>query len=264
MEAHHPHHIAHKKKWEEYLLEFFMLFLAVFLGFIAENIRETNVEHEREKQYAHELYSELYADSAGFSQKLNARLDKERDCDYIYSFLKDSSLTTLPKKFYPAYTTVFYLINSFTFEPKDGVLSQLKSSGSLRYFKEPELQRLFGDISVAINNVRYRNDQEYQFFASPIKAFILQHYDFKWLDNVRKLSPRAYSLDLLHLYLNSDTLVKGDILNLSTFNRQEAANIAMFQKVMMVSTRTLQLNDYFIANHKILDELRKNYKLEKP
>ncbi len=33
MEVHHPHHVTHKKKWTEYLLEFFMLFLAVFLGF---------------------------------------------------------------------------------------------------------------------------------------------------------------------------------------------------------------------------------------
>ena len=44
MEVHkHPHHVTHKKKWPEYLLEFLMLFLAVFLGFVAENIRENNV-----------------------------------------------------------------------------------------------------------------------------------------------------------------------------------------------------------------------------
>src|SRR5947199_611234 len=45
MEVHkHPHHVTHKKKWGEYLLEFFMLFLAVFLGFLAENLRESQVE----------------------------------------------------------------------------------------------------------------------------------------------------------------------------------------------------------------------------
>jgi len=45
MEVHkHPHHVTHKKKWTEYLLEFFMLFLAVFLGFVADNIRENSVE----------------------------------------------------------------------------------------------------------------------------------------------------------------------------------------------------------------------------
>jgi len=263
MEIHkHPHHITHKKKWAEYVLEFLMLFLAVFLGFVAENIRETSVEQEREKQYAKELYSEFFADSIAFSKKINARFDKERDCDYLYSYIKDSSLTNLPKKFYPAYTTVFYLINSYTFEPKDGILSQLKSSGSLRYFKNATLQKLFGDISVAINNVRYRNEQEYQFFANPVKPFILQHYDFKWVDNVRKMSANAYYLDLLNLYRNSDTLIKADILNLPTFNRSEASNMVMFYKTMLVSSRTLQMNDYIKVNAKILEALRKNYHLE--
>ena len=94
MEVHkHPRHVTHKKKWQEYVLEFFMLFLAVFLGFVAENIRETNAEHEHEKQYAAELFSEFYEDSIAFTKKLDARLDKEKDCDYLYSYIKDSSLT---------------------------------------------------------------------------------------------------------------------------------------------------------------------------
>src|SRR3982750_3142620 len=161
----HAHTHTPRKKWYHYLWEFLMLFLAVFCGFLAENIREHSIEHQREKEYAQALYDEFFADSVGFSNKIKARSEKEKDCDYLWSYIKDSSLTELPKAFYPAYTTVFYLINSYTFEPKDGVLSQLKSSGSLRYFKDPELQKLFGDISVAINNVRYRNEQDYQFFA---------------------------------------------------------------------------------------------------
>jgi hypothetical protein len=142
------------------------------------------------------------------------------------------------------------------------VLSQLKSSGSLRYFKDPELQKLFGDISVAINNVRYRNEQEYQFFANPIKPFMLEHYDFKWVDDVRKLSPDAYYLDLLGLYLESDTLIKANILNLPIFNRSEVANMIMFYKTMMVSSRTLQLHDYITINAKLLQALRKDYDLK--
>ena len=77
MEVHKSHNLTHKKKWGEYLLEFFMLFLAVFLGFIAENVRETSAEHEHEKQYAQQLYTEFYADSIAFAKKVNARLDKE-------------------------------------------------------------------------------------------------------------------------------------------------------------------------------------------
>src|SRR5436190_23222523 len=67
MEVHkHPHHVTHKKKWGEYLLEFFMLFLAVFLGFVAENLRESSAEHEHAEEYAKELYREFYADSLSF------------------------------------------------------------------------------------------------------------------------------------------------------------------------------------------------------
>src|SRR4249920_3474503 len=56
MEVHkHPHHVTHKKKWGEYLLEFIMLFLAVFLGFLAENLRERIVEHKIEKEYIQSL-----------------------------------------------------------------------------------------------------------------------------------------------------------------------------------------------------------------
>jgi len=45
--VHHPHHIAHKKKWNEYILEFLMLFVAVSLGFLAENLREQQIEKHR-------------------------------------------------------------------------------------------------------------------------------------------------------------------------------------------------------------------------
>jgi len=200
MEVHAHSHTA-RKKWTHYFWEFLMLFLAVFCGFFAEYQLEHKIEKDREKEYAGALYDELLEDSVSFSNKMKARSEKEKDCDYLWSYIKDSSLTDLPKAFYPAYTTVFYLINSYTFEPKDGILSQLKSSGSLRYFKSTVLQKLFGDISA-------------------------------------------------------------NILNLKTFDRGEAANMIMFYKTMLLSTRTLQMNDYITANKKLLQELRKKYHLK--
>jgi hypothetical protein len=263
MEVHkHPHHVTHKKKWPEYFLEFLMLFLAVFLGFLAENQREDMIEHQREKQYAKELFAELFADSVAVADKIKLRLDKEKDMDYISGYLiRDSSLTSLPREFYPAYTTVMYLANTYSFEPKDGILSQLKSSGSLRYFKNTTLQKLFGDISVSINNVRYRNEQEYQYFASPIKPFILKHYDFNWLNELRKQDENGTAIDLINRYRKSDNTIKAGILNLPSFDRSEASNMILFYKQMLVSTRTLQMNDYIVVNRKLLQELRQNYKL---
>jgi hypothetical protein len=261
MEVHAHTHTA-RKKWTHYLWEFLMLFLAVFCGFLAENQREHYVESQREKQYAAELYAEFFADSIAVADKIKLRLDKEKDMDYLNSYLRDSSLTSLPREFYPAYTTVMYLANTYSFEPKDGILSQLKSSGSLRYFKSITLQKLFGDISVCINNVRYRNEQEYQFFANPIKPFMLKHYDFNWMNELRKQDENATAINLVNRYRKSSIIITAGILNLASFNKGETSNMISFYKQMLVSTRTLQMNDYIEANRKLLQELRQKYKLK--
>jgi len=64
MEVHHPSHIAHKKKWTEYILEFLMLFFAVFLGFLAENLREEYIEEHRGQQFMESLTHDLKLDTA--------------------------------------------------------------------------------------------------------------------------------------------------------------------------------------------------------
>jgi len=267
MEVHHHAH-AHGpdnhrgKNWKSYFWEFLMLFLAVFCGFLAEYKLEHVIEQQREKEFAKTLYAELLDDSTAAANKLARRLEKEKDMDYLSSFFKDSSLTDLPKEVYPAYTVCLYLINSYSFEPKDGILSQLRNSGSLRYFKSIALQKLLGDISVNINNVRTRNEQEYQYFANPIKLFMLKHFDWSWLDELRKEDTAANVLDVINNYRRSNRNIASKILNVSSFDRGEASNMILFYKQMLVSTRSLQLNDYMITNRKILEVLRKNYSLE--
>ncbi len=258
----HAHSHTERKKWTHYLWEFLMLFLAVFCGFLAEYQLEHKIEKDREKEFAKTLYSELLADSAAADIKLTRRLEKEKDMDYLSNYFKDSSLTNLPKNVYPAFTISLYLINSYSFEPKDGILSQLRNSGSLRYFKSIALQKLLGDISVNINEVRTRNEQEYQFFANPIKPYLLKHFDWSWIDNLRKQDTTAVILDVLNNYRTSSRTIESKILNLPTFDRGEAANLILFYKQMLVSTRTLQMTNYIVTNHKILQVLRENYSLE--
>ncbi|MEY3738289.1 MAG: hypothetical protein RL544_1067 [Bacteroidota bacterium] len=70
MEVHHAHHPAHKKKWSEYLLEFFMLFFAVTLGFFAENVREHQVVVERKNQNLLAMVQDLKRDSAKLQDRI--------------------------------------------------------------------------------------------------------------------------------------------------------------------------------------------------
>ncbi len=264
MEVHHHPELHHEKKpWKEYLLEGLMIFLAVTMGFFAENLREHISDNTREKEFAKALYSELRDDSIAAAGKMIMRIEKDKQLDYLHAYFKDSSLTALPPRFYPSYTYGLYLINRYGFEPKDGILSQLRNSGSLRYFKSVALQKLLGDLSVDINNLRYRNEQEYQFFASPLKPFLLQHFDFSWLDKLRTVFPEPNIDKAVDEYQRSHRQIEGRILNVSSFNRDEAANMVYFYKQLIVSTNMLQLNNYIVANKQILEVLRKDYGLER-
>ena len=133
----------------------------------------------------------------------------------------------------------------------------------MRYFKSAHLQKLLGDISVCINNIRYRNEQEYQFFASPIKAFMMKYYDFSWLDQLRKQASDIYTLDIINRYRKAGTSIESSILNVNTLDRSEACNMIVFYKQMMISTQSLQLNNYILTNHHILQALREDYPVEK-
>ena len=100
-----------------------MLFLAVFCGFLAENQREHMIEHQRAKVLAENLYKEIYADSIAIQQKIAIRNKKEQECAYFINYVKDSSLTVLSLRFYPAYTWAFLQSAQLLFEPNDGILN---------------------------------------------------------------------------------------------------------------------------------------------
>src|SRR5205085_9919354 len=137
MEVHkHPHHVTHKKKWVEYLLEFFMLFLAVFLGFVAENIREHQVEKERELAFIKSLTLDLGDDIKGLDAMIVFEHAAISKLDTLMHLLNDPGLAKqngdqlyyvarIGPRAYP------FVNNSRTFD-------QLKNSGSFRLIRNAE------------------------------------------------------------------------------------------------------------------------------
>ncbi len=116
------------------------------------------------------------------------------------------------------------------------------------------MQKLLGDMTVYINNVRERNEQEYQYFASPVKPFLLKHYDFNWMNELRKMDETAYNINLIAQYRAGDKIIKADILNLPSFDRGEAIN-------QRPCWYLHPMKDYINTNKKLLEELRKEYHL---
>ena len=236
-----------------------MLFLAVFCGFLAENIREHQVEHRRANELAKNLYKEIIADSIALQEKIAIRSTKEKECSYFIAYVKDSSLTNLSDRFYPSFTWAFIQSAQLFFEPNDGILNQLRNSGELRYFKSSELQATVGKISVAIANVRSRNEKEYSYIELYLRPFSIRHYDFTWYDT---LTHRG-SFSLLESLNKKDQLPHGiKLINADKFSRQEAQNIASYYLLMLRGTRQTQYEPYAKINHQLLENLRKEYNLK--
>jgi len=87
MEVHHHSH-TERKKWTHYFWEFLMLFLAVFCGFLAENLREHQIEKKREKEYILSMIEDLKEDTSSFKLVIRANTFSCQRIDTLISLLK--------------------------------------------------------------------------------------------------------------------------------------------------------------------------------
>ena len=133
MEVHH-HPEVEKKGFKEYVLEGLMIFLAVLMGFIAENIRENITEHNRAKEYAETMVADLKGDTATLKDFISYYGFAVKKSDTLMQLLSASEIKEITGgKLY------WYGLSGgakATFVPNDATFQQLKSSGSLRFFKK--------------------------------------------------------------------------------------------------------------------------------
>jgi hypothetical protein len=161
MEVHkHPHHVTHKKKWGEYLLEFIMLFLAVFLGFAAENLRERITEHNIEKEYIHSLVEDLKSDTLQSDIVLTLLNSRTVGVDSVITALSSSGIIENSNNAYRLWSRN---IGFPDFISNDRTIQQLKNSGGLRLIRNKAISdaimkydqviRDFNGLSAVMNGV---------------------------------------------------------------------------------------------------------------
>ena len=164
MEVHHPHHPTHKKKWSEYLVEFFMLFTAVTLGFFAENVREHQIEKHREISYLKNVHEDLQLDLKNINTVMIQNMIRLQAMDTMFQAINNNTITN---------EDVYYYIRNLalraTFESSHVGLDQIKSAGGLRMIKNSEIisgiqeyERLLNSIE-KLENVRERTLEQARF-----------------------------------------------------------------------------------------------------
>jgi hypothetical protein len=130
MEVHAHTHTA-RKKWTHYFWEFLMLFLAVFCGFMAENFREHQIEHKREKAYIISLIKDVELDTASLRLTYDVRKKYINYFDSLVYLLRQNDKSKLNDIYF--YARFLGRINEFKYH--DRTIQQLKSSGSLRLIR---------------------------------------------------------------------------------------------------------------------------------
>ena len=229
MEVHH--HSRHgKKKWTEYLLEFFMLFLAVFLGFIAENIREGTIENHRAKEYAEALVNDLARDTVALNNQGN---------NYrIYITVVDSLLALDEQRLTQANSGKFRFYSRFTMWAvalswNRVTIDQLKNSGGLRYFKNYSLVEKITayDIRQRVFEIEY---EQHRHRANICQEFINKIIEPQFHEQVSKIL--IYDLDTL-----SSRTINSLAENRSTSLLEKKEEIKELLNMCIVQKRNLKI-----------------------
>jgi len=241
MEVHHHSHLASgethtkRKKWTEYFWEFLMLFLAVFCGFLAENIREHQVEHEREKQYMITMMEDLKNDTAVLARVVAFWNDINNSIDSVSDAIQFPIAQT---NFAKAYRHLSNALNYYGFRYNDRTISQLKNSGGFRLIRQRDvankiifydqlnqnaIPNIYGEHTMLhMQTLALRN----KVFVQEIANEVYRRYkyipppssDNKWIDSMIQLhkipvSPEAYST-LMFEFKNSLLALRKDFTNM--------------------------------------------------
>ena len=261
MEVHTHTHTA-RKKWTHYFWEFLMLFLAVTLGFFVENWREHIIENNRASELAKSLYYELYSDSINLEQAQRFRLKRERGLKYITQYIIDSNLSNLSKDFCPRMVDGLLSLQKITFDPRDAILEQLKSSGMLRYFKDDDFQKGLAELSLSISIVRLRNERERVYYNQFIVPFLQKHLDQDWIDKMVNSEDKMIE-DALIEYETKNRVVPCYFKDLAGLNKEETASSLKFYNRMVIRhTRLQHYKNYHTVNHLMQSLLRTKYKIK--
>jgi hypothetical protein len=130
----HAHAHTERKKFTHYLWEFVMLFLAVFCGFLAENIREYQVEAERGRQYIRSFCEDLRSDTTNINFQINELTQQDQVLSGIYDCFDSVTQQTLSTD---CLNAIIINATGFTdFIYTDRTIQQLKYAGGLRLIKD--------------------------------------------------------------------------------------------------------------------------------
>ena len=186
MEVHHHPYLQHKpKKWKEYFLEFFMIFLAVTMGFFAENIRENYSNRENEKIYMSSLMKDIKDDISTINHQQKTFDQRVVLLDSLIAILNASTITSNTGNLY-YYARLATKSDLFTGTTR--TFEQMKNTGGFRFIKN-------NDVAMSI--------MSYYAIIQQIKQ--LEFGEEGEMNEYRKIAVQIFNADVFN-QINSSSL----------------------------------------------------------
>ena len=172
----HAHTHTPRKKWTHYFWEFLMLFLAVFCGFLAENIREHKIEHQRAKDYAMSLTEEVAGDTMALNHSISYYKTKTENIDTLIALLA-GNIKQIPGGTLYYFADMAMYNNQIIFNKT--TLLQLINSGALRYFTNRKLIKCIGEYDQILQKVE-NSETSAQTILMEARRLQFKIFDFKF------------------------------------------------------------------------------------
>lgn len=242
-------HKAPGHGWKHYLFEFFMLFLAVFCGFLAENVRETQVEKDREKEYIKTMISDLRDDTISLNNSIKGYKQKGIELDSLIYLLNASEIKERGAEIY------FYgrKANRFSFfTSTDRTIQQMKNSGAFRLIRnDSAASGILAYYSIINKLYIFQNNAN------------LEAEDVYKIDSKKLFNPLVFET-MVNDATHNEVIKPTGNFQLLTFDKSTILNVISTIHYLQGSRRNLQY--YYVdlkeSAVKLIQLLKKEYHLE--
>ena len=124
------------------------------------------------------------------------------------------------------------------------------------------LQKLVGELSVAIALINDRQELETQVRAQWINPFIVSHYDYNFNETITQDGQLLFSV-AVDRYEKSNEIIPFQFKNPDQLDRENTINaLGLYGISAIRATRQQHFQRYIDLNSELLNELRKEYHLK--
>ena len=243
----HAHSHTPRKKWTHYFWEFLMLFLAVFCGFLAENFREHQIEHWRERQYIRSLTDDIQLDTASLNVISQRRIRRREMYDSLTRLLNSPQKDQFVSRLY-YFARHIQRLSPVLFTYNDRTIQQLKNGANMRLIRNQSVTDAIVLYDAAVRDLGVTEEREDNYMMQ-----CLPHV-FKLFDG-RVMDLMIDSVGAIHMPPIDISLLPTLAANINDFNGS-FHSMKSSNKVILVKVKTL-----IGEGEKLLNILKKEYQL---